>query len=780
MYVSKLFFYVATYLVYSMFVGSDIIAPEVNREDKLNQQQDTPFIVYARDYMQPCFADYVPHRAEIESSFTVGVAQNEYEPIQVGIYVPSQRKYPLRNVSLTIHSNIQYEIGCLYYLETARSRQLDQGQVYEGRRPAMPVYLIPKNRINKIEPGRSAAFWITFHPDATVQPGQYEIPTTISVEGEKPRTFSLHLTVHSLILPRPDAAFGCYYRIDRIAGCDVPVEIEVPYRGRKYQEMYALDMAKHGHNTVQITSFFPGFGTDSYQQSGRAKPPSWYHPWLTLMDESDFTDDGLIDPIRFIEEQLEIYKQVGLISLDIPIWTVSEGSSNRKAFVADTLRRIVIDKKYPEILLYQRDEPPVWPDETFSKEEIEHVKQFKKLGNCRGVAAMGGSAVLAWGHLHDVWIVYGGRITPEMVAEAERQGAEVWTYLHDLRITNPLAHRYFAGLYTWGLRLNGNLVYCYQHGEVGQPHPVWLSDQHRPSKEQILGLVIPSQNGPIPGVGYEGRREGIDDYRYLQLLESRITVASLNSPIRNEAEKWLTELRERIVQSAIDGKLFNHVTVWDLDWLNPSPDLFPHDYYQIRQKTLQYISQLEYVCEEDSTAQMLGSRSFPVSGLEGTDYEDESITTCIQAIENGAVESKRSAACALALRNFGTEEALEALVLMLDFPDVRIPAIRAIRSMGVQAISAMPAVGRLLQNTDPFIRAHALLTLEAIGMKAAEGLIRGLKDPFPMNAYLAAVCLGRQGEVAIQALPALRNNLKSPIYLIRQGANKAIQQIDKK
>ena len=89
MYVPKLFFYVATYLVYSMFVGSDIIAPEVNREDKLNQQQDTPFIVYARDYMQPCFADYVPHRAEIESSFTVGVAQNEYEPIQVGIYVPS-------------------------------------------------------------------------------------------------------------------------------------------------------------------------------------------------------------------------------------------------------------------------------------------------------------------------------------------------------------------------------------------------------------------------------------------------------------------------------------------------------------------------------------------------------------------------------------------------------------------------------------------------------------------------------------------------------------------
>ena len=781
MHIPKLFFSVAAYLIYiySIFAHSDIIAPEVNREDKLNSQQDAPFIVYARDYIQPCFADYVPNQTEIESLFTTGVAQNEYEPVQVGIYVPSRRKYPLRNVSLTINSNIRHEIGCLYYLETARSRQLDQGQDYEGRRPAMPVYLTPENRINEIEPGHSAAFWITFHPGATIQPRQYEIPVTILAEGEKPREFPIYLTVYPFSLPRPDVAFGCYYRIDRIAGCDVPMGIKVPYRDKKYQEMYALDMVAHGHNTVQITSFFPGFGTDSYQQSGRAKPPLWYHPWLALMDGSDFTADGLIDPIRFLEEQLEIYKKVGLISLDIPIWTVSEGSSNRKTFVADTLRRIVAENKYPEILLYQRDEPPIWLDHTFSKEEIDHVGQFKKLKNCRSIAAMDGSAVLAWGHLHDVWIVYGGRITPEMVAEAERQGAEIWTYLHDLRITNPLAHRYFAGLYTWGLKLSGNLVYCYQHGEVGQPHPVWLSDQHRPSKEQILGLIIPSQAGPIPGVGYEGRREGIDDYRYLQLLESRIATASLDQPIRNEARAWLTKLRESVVQSAIDGKLFNHVTVWDLDWLNPSPNLLPCDYRQIRRKALWYISQLDYVFEEDSTIHMLGTRSFPVSGLEGSDYEHESIVSCIQAIENGTTESKRSAACALALRNSGTKEALGALVLMLNSSDVRIPAIRAIRSMGKQAVSAIPAINRLLKNTDPFVRAHALLALEAIGKKSTAGLIRGLKDPFPMNAHLAAVCLGRQGKSAIQALPALRNNLRSPVYLIRHGASKAIQQIDK-
>ena len=69
MHIPKLFFSVAAYLMYSMFAYSDIIAPEINREDKLYSQQDAPFIVYARDYIQPCFADYVPNQTEIESLF---------------------------------------------------------------------------------------------------------------------------------------------------------------------------------------------------------------------------------------------------------------------------------------------------------------------------------------------------------------------------------------------------------------------------------------------------------------------------------------------------------------------------------------------------------------------------------------------------------------------------------------------------------------------------------------------------------------------------------------
>ena len=81
MHIPKLFFSVAAYLIYiySMFAYSDIIAPKVNREDKLNSQQDAPFIVYARDYIQPCFADYVPNQTEIAGTITVDVAPSEYD-----------------------------------------------------------------------------------------------------------------------------------------------------------------------------------------------------------------------------------------------------------------------------------------------------------------------------------------------------------------------------------------------------------------------------------------------------------------------------------------------------------------------------------------------------------------------------------------------------------------------------------------------------------------------------------------------------------------------------
>lgn len=747
--------------------ASELIAPPRNIEPALGTYLDRPFVVYQRDAILPCFADYVPTREEAEARATVRFATNEYEPLQLGLYVPSARSDSVTDVKIEVRCKLPHKIGSLYYEPKARRRLLDIGRMYDHRRPHMPLYVIPGNSIGEIRPGRSAAFWITFGTRHGVEPGAYKASINISADGIEPIQREVEIRVRSFALPRPEAVFGCYYRIDR-----VPV-----YYSRRYQEMYVRDQAEHGHNCGQIISYFSAFGMDEYQQDGKVPIPDWILKWRELFNQSDF-ERGRIDPIQFLDAQMNIFQQAGLTSPDIPIFGVQDNPTGpRKTFVAETLRRLTLERSWPEILLYMRDEPPAWNDEVFNQEYVEHIMQYKRLPQCRNVAALSGDSAAAWGHLHDVWIVLGGYPTPEMLREAARQKSQVWTYLHDLRITNAVANRFYAGLYTWGLELHGNVPYAYQHGEVGQPHPVYLPQEQRPSREQILGFVLPSPDGPIPGVGYEGRREGIDDYRYLQLLEARIAAANEQEEVKVSAEKWLANLKNQIKRAALRGVLLDFVTLWDLDWINPNSEITPTHYRTIREVAARFIEKLPPAPNEANRPSE--SRVFPISGLEGAEFDGKSTAECLKALVDGKSAEKRAAACAIALRNLDELKSVpvDVLVGTLDNPHVRIPAMRALRAMGPTAVEALPAIKIQLRHPDPFIRIHALLTLDAIGPPAIDAIAEGLADPFPGVAGLAAHVLGRKGLQAVSALPALERTLQSSNPRVRSRVIEAVRII---
>lgn len=541
--------------------------------------------------------------------------------------------------------------------------------------------------------------------------------------------------------------------------------------------MYVRDQAEHGHNCGQIISYFSDFGTDEYHKDGKVPIPEWLLKWQELFNQSDF-DRGQIDPAQFLNAQLNMFQQAGLTSPDIPVFGVQDNPTGpRKPFVAETLRRLTVKRNWPEILLYMRDEPPAWNDGSFKQEFVEHITQYKRLPQCRNVAALSGDSAAAWGHLHDVWIVLGGYPTPEMVREAARQKSQVWTYLHDLRITNAVANRYYAGLYTWGLGLHGNVPYSYQHKEVGQPHPVYLPQERRPSREQILGFILPSPDGPIPGVGYEGRQEGIDDYRYLQLLEARIAAASARDDVKVSAGKWLKNLKSQIKRASLRGVLLDFVTLWDLDWINPDSKITPTHYRTIREVAARYIEKLPPAPGEANRPPE--SHEFPVSGLEGAKLDGKSVAECFKAFVDGKTAEKRAAACAIALRNVDELKSVSVNVLVatLDDPDVRIPAMRALRVMGPVAVKAIPAIKIQLRHRDPFIRIHALLTLDTIGPQAIDVIAESLADPFPGIAGLAAHVLGRKGLEAVSALPALERALQSSNPRVRSQVIDAIRAI---
>ena len=104
---------------------------------------------------------------------------------------------------------------------------------------------------------------------------------------------------------------------------------------------------------------------------------------------------------------------------------------------------------------------------------------------------------------------------------------------------------------------------------------------------------------------------------------------------------------------------------------------------------------------------------------------------------------------------------IEALASLLENPDVRMPAMRALRVFGPKAAPALDALKRQLKAEDPYIRCSAILALESIWTSAIDALIIALQDPFPTSSSLAAQSLNRMAPDAAAAIPALKKAMES-------------------
>ena len=226
--------------------------------------------------------------------------------------------------------------------------------------------------------------------------------------------------------------------------------------------------------------------------------------------------------------------------------------------------------------------------------------------------AINGPAAYAYGDLHDVWIVMGGEITPAMQAEAAHLGAQVWTYSYRILREEylPLRQRYYAGLYTWTHRLGGNFVWAYSHVRHG--HAWWM----------------PGTEEPLPITGWEGRREGVDDYCYLQMVEDSASQAE-GDPVAVEAAAWLAALRARLA----------HIDPHEVEAGTP---LSLAEYDEIRSRAAGYIEQLGTPSQERIARP-------PVTHLvdQAAAFRGQPLQTCIAGLDDVDVSRRRGAALAL-------------------------------------------------------------------------------------------------------------------------------------
>ena len=712
--------------------------PPVNNEQDLTEQDlAREVVIYNRNSTAPCFADYVPSDEEVRAPFALSMAGNEYESMQVGLYVPSGSE-AVRNIRLQVHCDIPSTVGYIYYqpedeLSWTGNLDEDHGQPWQGKRSVLPMFVIPKIRITAVEPGRSSAFWVTFKTNERVSPGNYRGSMKIHAGGKLLESVPFVIKVYPFLLPRPTITFGLYY---------TPYRTDPTFQGRAFQRRYLADMSAHGMNSMTVAVDYKALSTAGYDLSSSTPVNNW--GWTSTSSRQfcdnyfgsrDYEPDGGYNVIKFADAQIKMGRRAGLIQLDQPLMTwPSACETDNKANTVSALERFSAERGWPDFVLYMFDEPgpPIFP------RVIEHNSQWKREG-AKTICAMSILAAFGVGHVHDVWIVHAGYITPELQQEAQRLGAKVWTYNFSLRTTNTEAGRYYAGLYSWSLGLAGNFTYNYMWLPTTGPgirKQAYFDDKWKLSKPAGLGHVIPSPAGPVPGVGFEGRREGVDDCRYLQLLEARVKGAAESNSTAIAAKRWLDCLRK-------DGFWpgFLPTSQYSADWMVPHPGLSSSDYDAIRAKAAAFIMQLP-PAEGEINGEPAKAPRIESSLLESWAFEGSSIEDCLEALRTGTIKQKRQAASALALRNPSeAQPALLLLIGLLDVPEVRMVALRALANLGPEASPAIPTLSALLDSDDAFIRVGATYVLTRIGPEAAKTLIKCKNDPNHTIANLASEVL---------------------------------------
>ena len=689
---------------------SDQVEPEWTDEER-----QRGYVVYTANYCDAMWPQEVPTREEIVSDVACRLARDEYEPIQIGVFGVGNDQ-PLQQVKAAVDIDLPAEIRFMKYRERTPNAKLLKRL---GATP-VPYHLRLGDTHETIEPGHTGAFWITFHAGPNAEAGAHTGSITVSVDGKPDVTLKVTVEVLPMRLPKPDIAFGMYhYRVASIM------------QNEDYAAKIQRDQAAHGMNSSTLVVQDP-----IRYENGRLIFPSTFES-----RQHDRTDRGMNPP------------EIPTMLMDYQLINWHSGRINdtltdrQRQEIARQYAAYTRAQNFPEFLAYVQDEPSLSQPASY----FPWVTGWKKTP-MRTVAAMSGEAAAGFGHLHDVWVVHTGQITPETVREAWRQGAEVWTYTFSMGAYNVHSNRYMAGLYTWALGLRGNFQWAYFHSDH---------------------FVILENEGPDPLMAWEGRREGIDDYRYLMMLDALVDRAAPDNDTARKAKAWLDELRAGVDLTFFRG--FSGGSRVDGPFCYPAPNLEIDDYDRIRAKAADFCIKLG-ADKLDRFAPKPYVRS-RAAKWEAEPFERATVKACIAALSDPDLEVRRAATASLVERGRDALPAAKRLEQLLTDPDVRLVAARALRAIGPKAKGAADAIAVLFDDDDAYVRMVAALALGGLGEQSVAALRKALRDREPEVIKIAGHALADIGPAAAPAVPDLIPMIGHDNEQVRRAAFKAIEGI---
>ena len=290
------------------------------------------------------------------------------------------------------------------------------------------------------------------------------------------------------------------------------------------------DMAEHGFNSV--TAVRPGVRGDGSLDTKQADE------FLGAAQRA-----GLVGSHPVPVETLMIARR---LSHMLGAAEFSEGFLPTYQQALSAFHKWAHSKPFP-VLAYVVDEPREQALNDWNR-NFADTKRYLELHRAAGLPTMVtltadgsfGKSYLPLLDLLDVVSAHPGKESRGILDATSDGKPMLWLY-------NAGMNRFTYGVYPWAVGAKGRWEWHYE----------WWTQAYDPFARTTenawstgTGAVMPSPDGPLPTMAYEKVRAGIDDYRYLWLLE-RLVAA--NPQQGTEAQRFLNELRGKIPRYTEDA-----------------------------------------------------------------------------------------------------------------------------------------------------------------------------------------------------------------------------------
>ena len=476
-------------------------------------------VLKTKDILYDCIniRNYNQQLSEIDT-ITIKMALNEVEPVTFWI---KSRK---------VIKNLNIKISRTLFGKNNKKIDLERCEILHGKLANVndinyyiPFFLVNFHEmvLNKDE---LVYIWVNIEIPGDSQQGKYigyiEILEGIDILVN----IKLCIEVYPIKLLNPDISFGMYYDEGRNPNI---------YSSLKYQKIYFEDMKRHGMNTTTIYNY-----PEVLNEDGSV--------YCNFEQSLAGSREGLNNVMNTLDE-------TGLVANGMPIIFISKKHGNSLGsgdLSKSTIKEIIKqsnEKDWPEFIFYMVDEPgrskKIKRAKAIYNQSYELLHESLRPKLITAIAPVGIDKV---GKLYDIWVYYAyysGQIN-KYKKLAKELGKKFWIYDCKENRYDPGEQRYFAGLFTYKAKAKGNFCWAYIHYK---DLFIKEGDHILPDSAPKYGYVLPSENGPITFIKWEGRREGIDDYRYLLTLSEAVKEAKIEG--KTEEVKFATQTLNSIVDS---------------------------------------------------------------------------------------------------------------------------------------------------------------------------------------------------------------------------------------